>query len=160
MVNRGVLDAVHNDDELAFVLAHEIAHAVGHHSGETLTIRALERSGLTRAELLADWAKQLGVLGNKGATNILLALNVGTGLMVRLPHSRVMEAEADRIGVYLMKMAGYRATAAGDLWQRVLDESKGPRSTIPLMLDRYLGDHPPNADRVEQLRQWATSKDP
>lgn len=97
LLTTGILRFVAGDDELAFVLAHEIAH------------NALEHSQATRLKSVLD--------------NFLAATtgepNPGTPPPVR----RSLEAQADYVGTYIVARAGYDVRAAGDFWRRLITAS-------------------------------------
>ncbi len=153
LVNAGVLHVVRDDDEFSFVIAHEIGHAVARHAGETLTRELLRQKGIAAARFIADWTAQtraqqkIGDLAIKG-------LDVASVLAVALPHEREQELEADHLGLILMSMARYRPQAAVDLWQRMADAQSDTNSLLARTISKYCSDHPPDAERVENLKCW------
>lgn len=104
-----------NDDYLATVLSHEMAHVLAHHSSERV---AQEHSA--------------------------------GGILRSLSYSRMQEAEADHIGIFLMTFAGYNPDAAVEFWKR-MRAAHGEGGQVP----EILSDHPSDASRVRQLRAWA-----
>lgn len=92
-INEGLIKKAANDDELAAVIAHEIAHIAARHA-----IKRLETGlGLQLAQLATLAAKQS-------------ALVQGTGLGIqaaRLAYAREDELEADRLGAKYLKSAGF-----------------------------------------------------
>jgi predicted Zn-dependent protease len=112
----GILAVAGRDDDfLATVLSHEMAHALAHHASERVA-RAQSREGVLRS----------------------------------LSYSRMQEAEADHIGVFLMAFAGYDPRKAVAFWQR-MREARGGRGGPP----EILSDHPSNESRIQALRDWA-----
>ena len=74
---------------------------------------------------------------------------VGSQVGVMLPFSRNHETEADRIGLYLMAIAGYNPTEAAELWKRMKANSGG--EAPPEMLST----HPSNDSRIANLTALA-----
>jgi predicted Zn-dependent protease len=139
-VYSGLLEKLRlTDDELAAVLGHEMAHALREHARE----RASEQMG---AGMFASVIDAVGsIYGIQGAGNIAGA---GLQLGMELPHSRVQETEADRIGVELAARAGYNPHAAVTLWEKMgqLGESEPPQ---------FLSTHPSSATRLQDLTDYA-----
>lgn len=133
LINRLAL----NDDELAAVMGHEIAHALREHSRE----RASEQ--VTAGLVIRGGAAVLGV-GDLGVDLAGLVYKVTFGL----PNSRTHESEADRIGVELAAHAGYDPRAAVTLWRKMekLDSGKGPE---------WLSTHPAADSRIRELEVYA-----
>jgi metalloendopeptidase OMA1, mitochondrial len=131
-----------DEDQLATVMAHEIGHALAHHSSERIARqekyqRALEALNGALGNLSEQDRKQLiGLLG-AGA-------QVGG-----LAYDRQQESEADHIGLFLMTFAGYNPRAAIDLWEHMqaLSEKSGHSPEI-------LSDHPSDARRIAQMKRW------
>jgi predicted Zn-dependent protease len=120
------------DDELAQVLAHEIAHALAKHTAEKMSVAL---------------ATSLGVLAVSVATdnrNIATGASAAALVAVTLPNSRVAESEADEIGVELAARAGFNPHAAVTLWQKMSKES-GSSSFD------FLSTHPSSGKRIERL---------
>lgn len=120
------------DDELAQVLAHEIAHALSGHSREKVSVA-----------MGTDLA-----LAAFGPSNELARQAVGTAaqVAVQLPNSRQMESEADRVGLELAAKAGYDPRAAVSLWQKMGQlQGRG----IP----EFLSTHPSDRTRIENLER-------
>ena len=85
----------------------------------------------------------MGVLAQ---TLFNLGFNVGSQLGVLLPYSRKQEYEADKIGLYIMQIAGYDINAAPVFWERMM---AGNEST---QLD-FLSTHPSDEKRIAALRK-------
>jgi Zn-dependent protease with chaperone function len=122
----GLIDKAQSMDEVAGVLAHEMAHVIERHSLRLM----LRDSGLS---LLA------GLL--VGNANVAGALStVGT-----LAFSREFEAAADARGIELLRDAGIRGGGLASFFAR-MEKERGPD---PVLL-RYLTTHPPPAERFER----------
>ncbi|MEQ8234686.1 MAG: M48 family metallopeptidase [Gammaproteobacteria bacterium] len=123
-----------SDDELAQVLAHELAHALAKHSVEKMSVAAATNVGV----------QTVGVATGSGLAmqgSALLA-----ALAVSLPNSRSMETEADRIGIELAAKAGYDPRAAVTLWEKM--GALGSRSQ-----PQFLSTHPHPATRQAALTE-------
>ena len=139
VVYTGILSVTKNEDALAVVMGHEIAHALAHHGNERMSQGLVAQLGLTSLDL---------ALSQKpAATRQLLMTAAGAGAQVgvMLPFSRTHESEADEIGLYLMTMAGYNPNEAAPFWQR-MSSSGGSRPP------EFLSTHPDPAKRSQELK--------
>jgi predicted Zn-dependent protease len=75
---------------------------------------------------------------------------IGSQVGVMLPFSRSHETEADKIGLYIMAIAGYNPEEAAELWKRM---SAGSNGQAPPEL---LSTHPSNDSRIANLKALAT----
>ena len=132
-VYSGIMKKMRNEAELAFVVAHEVGHAIARHGGERMSWGYLQSFG--------GILVQLG-LQNDTATQVY---GVGTQLGVMLPFSRSNESEADLIGLLLMAKAGYEPSAAVEFWTRFAGNS----ASDPL--NRLLSTHPCDSDRIAAM---------
>jgi predicted Zn-dependent protease len=140
-VNTGLLAVVENDDQLAAVLGHEIAHMTSNHAAERYSQTAAAQLGLGVAQ---------GVLGGASTTGgqaVASLGGVGAQLGVLLPFSRRHELEADRLGLDYMARAGYRPSAAIQLWRNMAAGRGGSGGAGGLT-----STHPSDADRIAALQ--------
>lgn len=142
-VYTGILPVTQNEAGLAVVLSHEIGHAIARHGAERLSTQRLVQIGEIGL-LLA-----LGVKDPRTIRAVDSAYGVGMGVGVLLPFSRAHESEADKIGLILMKKAGYDLHAAVAFWQRMA-ESKEGKGAPP----EFLSTHPSDETRIQQIRRW------
>lgn len=139
----GIIDKLAlTDDELAQIIAHEIAHALSSHSAEKMSVALASNLALTAYAVTGD-RNELAITG--AALAALMA--------VQLPNSRQMEAEADRIGIELAARAGYRPDAAAQLWAKMAAEG-GARQPV------FLSTHPAPASRQRDLQTLAVQVQP
>ncbi|MDC0738158.1 M48 family metalloprotease [Cognatishimia sp. SS12] len=130
-----LVEDTRNDDELAFVLGHEAAHHIRGHltqTRQTATIGAL--AGGTLAVLLGG-----------GQSAVDAGVNLG-GTVGARAYSKDHELEADALGARIAHNAGYDPVKGAAFFQRIPDPG-----------DRFLGSHPPNAQRIETVRRTAAS---
>ncbi len=131
-----------NDDEIAAVIAHEIAHVNCRHSTKALSRNMLYGGALAVGAAIAkarDYDKAAYVLGG--------AFVAYEGLLVT-HYSRHDEYEADRVGMMYMAKAGYDPRAAIRIWDRA--SRGGGSSGSPLDM---LSTHPNDADRMQALQE-------
>jgi predicted Zn-dependent protease len=141
VVYTGILKVTQNEDALAVVMGHEIAHALAHHGNERMSQGLVAQLGLTSLDL---------ALSQKpAATRNLLMTAAGAGAQVGvlLPFSRKHESEADEIGLYLMAMAGYNPSEAAPFWERMNKLGGGSRPP------EFLSTHPDPTKRSQKLRE-------
>ncbi|KAL4817444.1 TCP-1/cpn60 chaperonin family-domain-containing protein [Aspergillus spinulosporus] len=129
----GILPICKDEDGLAAVLGHEIAHVVAHHTGERMSNNFVTMGVIFLAALLFD------ISGNIPS----LLLN----LMYSLPNSRTQEAEADNIGLMMMSKACFNPEAAVDFWARM---QRAEKQAPP----QFISTHPSNYNRMEAIRGW------
>jgi predicted Zn-dependent protease len=142
-VNSGMVTKLKaTDDELAQVIAHEIAHALSEHSREKLSVALAAR---TAVNVVAAW-QGLGQLSSE-------ALGGLATIAIELPNSRVAESEADTIGIRLAAKAGYNPDAASTLWTKMLQLSGESSSAI-------LSTHPLPTERIAALKVEAAQLKP
>ena len=130
-------------DELAAVVAHEIAHVNCRHSTESMTREMLPNlllaGGLIWAEIEEDEDLQL-IFGG-----LMLVHN---GLIVT-KYSRTDELEADRIGMMYMAKAGYNPEAAPRVWERLAGASDNQVEKVLSIFST----HPRDYKRTTELRK-------
>jgi predicted Zn-dependent protease len=136
----GLLPITRDDTGLAVVMAHEVAHAIAHHSGERMSqLLVAELGGRALANAIGEKPEETQEL-------LMLAYGIGANVGVLLPYSRQHESEADRIGLTLMAMAGYDPGEAIPLWER-MDAMGGPRPP------EFLSTHPHPTTRIDEIRE-------
>ncbi|KAL4886924.1 peptidase family M48-domain-containing protein [Aspergillus karnatakaensis] len=129
----GILPISQDEDGLAAVLGHEIAHVTAHHTGERMSTSIVTMGIVFLTALLFDVSGQIPSL----------ILN----LMYSLPNSRTQEAEADNIGLMIMSKACFNPEAAVGLWDRM---QKAEKQSPP----QFLSTHPTNYNRMEAIQGW------
>lgn len=134
----GILDIMDNDDQIACVMGHEVAHVNYNHAGERYSQSAVAQTGLTVA--------QVAVSGSQYQNQILGVLGVGASLGVLLPYSRRHELEADRFGLRYMHRAGYNVDQALVFWEKMAAMKSGQPP-------EFLSTHPSDSTRIAQLQR-------
>jgi len=141
-VYTGILPITKDEAGLATVIGHEVAHAVARHGGERISTAM----GLQLLGVAVDATTQ----NTKYHEAYVAGFGLGSQLGVALPHSRLQESEADRLGLRYMARAGYDPEAAVAFWQRFGEFNKQQGSATPW----FLRTHPLDEKRVEQLKGW------
>ena len=136
----GILPLCKNEDGIAVVMGHEIAHAVANHGNERMSQGLLVQFG---AVALAE------ALNNKPALTQALwmsAFGAGAQVGLLLPYSRLHEYEADYLGLIFMASAGYDPNEGVAFWERM---SKLGGARPP----EFLSTHPSDKVRVEKIKE-------
>ena len=128
----GILPTVQDEDGMAAVLSHEIAHQVARHIAE-------KNSWVS---LLMYIRLALALVFDFQLINSRVLLEYG----LMRPFSRKLESEADYIGLLLMAKACYDPSAAIGLWERMAESSPN--------FMKYLSTHPTNEKRIQDIREW------
>lgn len=140
-VYTGLLKIVDNEDQLATVIGHEVAHAILRHGSERASIAMV--SDLAKSLV----AKGLNVSSNEWGPLFDLAYGVGSTYGIIYPYSRKFEYEADQIGLYLMYKACYDLNEAVRFWQKMINLKK---KQIP----EFLSTHPSDIHRIQKIRSY------
>jgi len=136
----GILPVCQDENGIAVVMGHEIAHAVAQHGNERMSQQlAIQMGGVALSEALKTQEQETIDLA-------MLAFGVGTQVGVMLPYSRTHESEADELGLYFMAMAGYNPQTAPAFWTR-MSEKGGSRPP------EFLSTHPDPSNRIENLNR-------
>jgi predicted Zn-dependent protease len=131
----GIIEKLNlNDDEVATVMGHEIAHALREHARDRIAKAQLSNLG---ASVLSS-ALGLGNLGGQA---------LGQGLQILgLSFSRADERDADLVGMDIAARAGYDPRAGISLWQKMgqLSKDKQPE---------WLSTHPSGDSRIYEIQR-------
>lgn len=131
---RAMLVEIANQDELAFVMAHEAAHHIEGH------LARQQQNAVAGSVLLAGLAS----LAGGSAADISNAQDLGAIVGAR-SYSKEFELEADRLGTLITHKAGYSPSVGVKFFDRLPDPG-----------DRFLGTHPANPDRVRIVQETIT----
>jgi len=138
IVFRGLLDRTDSAEELAGVLAHEIAHVL--HRDVTRAIVQKASTGVLLTALAGD-VSGVVAYGVEGARTL-----------GDLQMSRTAESEADREGMGLLQAAGIDSAGMITFFDKIAHGDSGDATVA-----RYLRTHPTTADRVAALRALAAA---
>lgn len=144
-INLGMLRAVENEDELAGVLAHEIAHDAFGHAPKTVTRQLFWMKGTRKVKTQADVESALQDLLSRYEEKPFAALVENL-----LGFSRFNELEADRAAFYNAYKAGYNPSALAVILKRMereVKEEMGKDYAMNQFLTLLFGSHPPTSQR-------------
>lgn len=136
----GIMPICQDEEGVAVVMSHEIAHAIADHGNERMSQQlALQLGGAGLAIALQEKPQLTQQLA-------LAAFGLGTQIGILLPYSRSHESEADEIGVYIMALAGYDPHEAIPFWQR-MDKQGGAKPP------EFLSTHPDPENRIRNIEK-------
>ncbi len=151
-IHTGLLEATRNEDELAGVLAHEIAHVTQRHIARA--VHASSRQSILSTAMMLG-AILAGVAG--GGSDVIqagIAVAQGTAAQQRINFTRSNEHEADRVGIAALADAGfdpYGMASFFDIMSR--QNTRAPDERAP----EFLRTHPVTSSRIAEARDRARS---
>ena len=139
----GILDITKNDNGLAAVMGHEIAHAVAKHS--------VERA--SRSILLNTSTQLIDILSGGKLSQVNRATGMNTvGLLSQIglmnPFSRKQESEADYLGLIFSSLSGYDIRETVKIWERMQEANKGKEPP------EFMSTHPSSSNRMKTISDW------
>ena len=137
----GILEVAKNEDGIAAIMAHEMAHVIGRHGNERMS-QALLLDVATSVAQTATGTTLQG--GSKTAYNLLRTYGIF------LPYGRKQETESDYLGLVFMTIAGYDPNETIKLWERMAANAKEKGGTPP----EFMSTHPSSENRVENFKKW------
>ncbi len=142
----GILKYADTPDYIAVVMGHEMAHAIAKHGNERMSQQSV-------MNLLGSAASE--VIGAKKGAAAQSLFNLGFGIGsqagVLLPYSRKHEYEADKIGMYIMDIAGYDVNAAPAFWEKMIEGKTSAQSD-------FFSTHPSDEKRIAALKEAIKTK--
>jgi predicted Zn-dependent protease len=137
-VNSGLILACDSEDELAGVMAHEIAHVAAHHAAREMTRMNYMQIGSIPLMIFTQ--------GTWTGYGIYEAAQLAVPLTF-LQFSREYEAEADYLGTQYMYRAGYDPQGLVSIFEKLdaLEKHK------PGALSKAFSDHPATPDRIANI---------
>lgn len=154
-VSRGMLEQIESEDELAGVLAHEIAHDAFAHAARTVTRQMFWLTGTRKVQTSVEVESALAKLLDEYEKKPIAA--IGESL---LGFARVDELEADRAAFYNTYKAGYNPHALTTVLKRMARKQKEEMGSEEYNQHQFLillfGNHPPTAQRSIAL-SWESN---
>ena len=136
----GILPLTQDENGMAVVMGHEVAHALARHGAERLSQNLLVQLGSTALSLaLEDEPEMTQALA-------YIAFGLGSQIGFILPYSRTHEYEADQIGLILTARAGYDPREAVKFWKRM--QAQGGNDSL-----EFLSTHPIEEDRIKGIQE-------
>lgn len=141
VVYTGILPIAKNEAGLAAIMGHEVSHALANHGQQRMSAGYIQQGIAVAGNVAIKDEESRGMFNQY--------YGVGSNVLGMLPFSRSHETEADKIGLYLMAIAGYKPEEAAELWKRMSALSSG--EAPPEMLST----HPSNESRIANLTSLA-----
>jgi predicted Zn-dependent protease len=151
-VYTGLLNAMQEEEELAGIMGHEIAHVYCRHISQKI-----ERSKKVGMATLAGVAAGI-LMGLGGAGEAGSAVTMGSmaaGQTAELAYSRENEMQADQLGVEFLAKANYNASGLLEILKKIRSKSWFGSEQVPT----YLMTHPAVEDRIAFIGSWLESYD-
>ena len=148
-IHNGLLLWAQTQDELATVLAHEIAHLSQRHFSRGVEFQQKQQP-LTLAAMLASFVLMATVGGDAGMA--ALSATQAAAQDSALSYSRGNEQEADRVGMQTMVEAGMDPHAAPAMFERMMQASRYSNSN---RIPEFLRSHPLSENRIADTRNRA-----
>lgn len=134
----GLIDLAENDDEIAIVMGHEVAHVTSRHGGERMSQHLLGALG--------GLALAVGTSRDRNHEAFMMAYGASFTLGT-LAFSRSHELEADAVGLRFAARAGYDPRAGISFWQKM--EARSGGNAPP----KWLSTHPPSSERIAAMER-------
>ncbi|RLA35552.1 MAG: hypothetical protein DRR15_07305 [Gammaproteobacteria bacterium] len=149
-VHTGLLDATRNEDELAGVLAHEVAHVTQRHIARAIHAsqrRSILSTAMMLGVILATAAGGLDGDAIQGA----IAVTQGTAAQGQINFTRSNEYEADRVGISALADSGFDPQGMASFFEVISRNTSPSQSQIPA----FLQTHPVSSARIAETRARA-----
>ena len=136
-ITRGIMAYLHDEEQLAGVLGHEIGHVTARHSAQQYTQQTSAGIGLTLLSIFVPEARPF-----QGVAETAFGL-------LFLKHGRDDELQADRLGVRYTAEAGWDPAGVAGMLRTLqrLDAASGSNRGVP----NFLSTHPAPGDRVQRV---------
>ena len=140
----GLLQFAGNPNHMAIVIGHEMGHAIARHGNERMSQQALLQ---TAGQIATQVFGQTKYGQHAQAAELFAqAFAFGTNVGVVLPFSRKHEYEADRIGLYIMALAGYDIYQTPLFWEKMMGDKKSSSFD-------FLNTHPADIKRIAAISE-------
>jgi predicted Zn-dependent protease len=141
VVYTGLLPVTQDENSLAVVMGHEIAHAVARHGNQRMSQQLLLQLGGT--------ALSAAIAQKPAVTQQIFSQVYGVSAQLgALKYSRKHETEADEMGLIFAAMGGYNPEAAIKFWERMAAASGGAKPP------EILSTHPSDETRIANLKNF------
>ncbi len=154
-VHTGLIEATRSEDELAGVLAHEVAHVTQRHIARA--VHANSRQSILNTAIMLG-AILAGVAGGASGQVMQGAIAVaqGTAAQQQLNFTRNNEYEADRVGITALAEAGFDPQGMASFFEVISRGGGSPENRVP----EFLRTHPVSSARIAEARGRARDYPP
>jgi predicted Zn-dependent protease len=139
----GMLEITKNENGLAAVMGHEIAHAVAKHSVERASRNILLNTSTQLIDIFSG--------GKLSQVNRATGMNT-VGLLSQIglmnPFNRKQESEADYLGLIFSSLSGYDIRETVKIWERMKKANKGKEPP------EFMSTHPSSSNRIKTINDW------
>ncbi len=142
-VYTGMLEVTKNNDGLAAVMGHEIAHAVAKHSVERASRSVLLQTGTQIIDIATK-----GILSDINRTTGMNTVGLLSQLGIMNPFNRKQESEADYLGMIFSSLSGYDIRETVNIWERMKKFNKGKAPP------EFMSTHPSADNRIKKINEW------
>lgn len=149
-VHTGLIDATRSEDELAGVLAHEVAHVTQRHIARA--IHANSRQGIVSTAMMLGAVILAAAGGSSDAVQGAVAVAQGTAVQQQINFTRSNEYEADRVGIAALADAGFDPYGMATFFEVM---SRQTTTSPELRAPEFLRTHPVTTDRIAEARNRA-----
>ncbi len=149
-VHTGLIDASRNEDELAGVIAHEIAHVTQRHIARS--VHANSRQSILSTALMLGALILGAASGDSDVAQAGMAVAQGTAAQQQINFTRSNEYEADRIGIGALALAGFDPHGMSSFFEVMSRQQlSAPDERAP----EFLRTHPVTTTRIAEARARA-----
>jgi len=149
-VHTGLLEATRNEDELAGVIAHEVAHVTQRHIARA--IHANSRQSILSTAMMLGAIIVAAAGGSSDAVQGAMAVAQGTAIQQQINFTRTNEFEADRVGISALAAAGFDPYGMASFFGVM---SRQTTTSPELRAPEFLRTHPVTTDRIAEARNRA-----
>jgi len=139
----GMLEITKNEDGLAAVMGHEIAHAVAKHGVERASRGTLLNVGTRIIDIASG-----GILSDINRTTQMDTVGLLSKIGIMNPFNRKQESEADYLGLIFSSLSGYDIRETTKIWERMKEANKGKEPPV------FLNTHPSSSKRIDNINGW------
>ena len=142
-VYSGILEVTKNENGLAAVMGHEIAHAVAKHSVERASRGAVLNVSTQVIDILSG-----GKLSTVNRTTGMNTVGLISQLGIMNPFNRKQESEADYLGMIFSSLSGFNIKETVKIWERMKEFNKGKKTP------EFMSTHPSPDNRIIKINEW------
>jgi Zn-dependent protease with chaperone function len=142
-VYTGILDVTKNNNGLAAIMGHEIAHAVAKHSVERASRGVILNTGTQLIDIFSG-----GKLSQVNRATGMDTIGLLSQLGIMNPFNRKQESEADYLGMIFSSLSGYDIRETENIWKRMKEFNKGKAPP------EFMSTHPSADNRIKKIKEW------
>lgn len=155
-MNSGLVLAAEREDEVAGVLAHEVAHVTQEH-----VLRGVERAQRDQLPILLAMLGAIAVAqssdsnSSDDAAQAAIVGAMGLAQQRQIDYTRANESEADRVGIQALARAGFDPTGMADFFAKMHARSRTNAANLYGETPDYLRTHPMTTTRITEAKERA-----